>query len=136
MDHGRRRMRSRDLIGPLLFILSAIQDSHLTDAYDLTRRIVDFNASSELDSHHHPCHLNRAEVPKPEDLLGCGNSSLFEIWRPKARLIGSRGWMNDPMGICRSCLFDSKTKARCPNKGIDRAHVKPTKLYRSRMIRS
>lgn len=32
----------------------------------------------------------------PGNLTFCGNSSLFSIWRPKARFIAPEGWMNDP----------------------------------------
>ncbi|KAH8919330.1 glycoside hydrolase family 32 protein [Atractiella rhizophila] len=35
----------------------------------------------------------------PGDLTQCGNSTLFFVWRPQARLIAPEGWMNDPQGL-------------------------------------
>lgn len=45
------------------------------------------------------CLIDRSQPPKLAELLRCTNSSMFEVWRPKARIIAPRGWMNDPMGI-------------------------------------
>ncbi|KAJ7770559.1 glycosyl hydrolase [Mycena metata] len=35
----------------------------------------------------------------PGDLTTCPASSLFSVWRPRARFIGPEGWMNDPQGL-------------------------------------
>lgn len=45
------------------------------------------------------CNISRTEPPQLSNLLACWNSSLFNVWRPKARMMGPHGWMNDPMGI-------------------------------------
>lgn len=45
------------------------------------------------------CNIDRHEVPQLSNLVECRNNSLFTLWRPKARFMGSRGWLNDPMGI-------------------------------------
>ncbi|KAH9821286.1 family 32 glycoside hydrolase [Melampsora americana] len=68
-----------------------------------------FNKRDEVhsDSHHGNatdprsigCNISRNEPPQISNLLACWNSSLFNVWRPKARMLGSHGWMNDPMGI-------------------------------------
>jgi beta-fructofuranosidase len=43
------------------------------------------------------CNLDQT-VP-PGDLTACGDQSLFQLFRPKARFIAPEGWMNDPMGL-------------------------------------
>lgn len=61
---------------------------------------------SNLTNIQHPgCSIDRNEYPNISDLAECRNSTLFTIWRPKARVIGSRGWLNDPMGICTSTVI-------------------------------
>ncbi|KAF8325634.1 glycosyl hydrolase [Cantharellus anzutake] len=42
------------------------------------------------------CSLDQSKPPG--DLTACGNSTLFFIWRPKARFIAPEGWQNDPQG--------------------------------------
>ncbi|PLW10615.1 hypothetical protein PCASD_17363 [Puccinia coronata f. sp. avenae] len=43
--------------------------------------------------------MDRSRPPHLEELVGCRNSSMFNMWRPKARVIAPSGWMNDPMGM-------------------------------------
>ncbi|CAH7670375.1 glycosyl hydrolase, partial [Phakopsora pachyrhizi] len=45
------------------------------------------------------CHIDRSQQPILDDLVKCKNFSMFHTWRPKARVIAPRGWLNDPMGI-------------------------------------
>jgi len=52
------------------------------------------------------CRIDRSRPPELQQLVGCKNASLFNTWRPKARVIGPRGWMNDPMAI-----FETKNGA-------------------------
>ncbi|KAJ7275067.1 glycosyl hydrolase [Mycena rebaudengoi] len=39
------------------------------------------------------------QTQPPGDLTSCPDSSLFNVWRPRARFIGPEGWMNDPQGL-------------------------------------
>ncbi|KAJ7151108.1 glycosyl hydrolase [Mycena filopes] len=39
------------------------------------------------------------QTAPPGDLTSCPPSSLFSVWRPRARFIGPEGWMNDPQGL-------------------------------------
>ncbi|PLW23082.1 hypothetical protein PCASD_10515 [Puccinia coronata f. sp. avenae] len=54
---------------------------------------------SVINSTSDECPIDRSRPPVLKELVGCKNSSLFSTWRPKARVIGPRGWMNDPMAI-------------------------------------
>lgn len=42
------------------------------------------------------CMLDQSMAPG--NLTLCGNATLFNTFRPKARFIAPEGWMNDPMG--------------------------------------
>jgi hypothetical protein len=48
------------------------------------------------------CSLDQSKAPG--NLTFCGNSTLFSVWRPKARFIAPEGWMNDPQGMLYSDL--------------------------------
>jgi beta-fructofuranosidase len=48
------------------------------------------------DSNTTACNIDQTQPPP--DLTLCGNSTLFSIWRPKARFIAPEGWQNDPQG--------------------------------------
>lgn len=48
------------------------------------------------------CSLDQSKAPG--NLTSCGNSTLFSVWRPKARFIAPEGWMNDPQGMWYSKL--------------------------------
>lgn len=43
------------------------------------------------------CTIDRTQAPG--DLSGCGNATLFDVWRPKAHVLAREGFMNDPMAI-------------------------------------
>jgi hypothetical protein len=62
------------------------------------------NFPNFLNSTSDSCRIDRSQPPVLDELIGCKNSSLFHLWRSKARVTGPRGWMNDPMAICSSKL--------------------------------
>lgn len=103
------------LLGPLLGIgpfgsLATVNSHHLArrserpaDTFSVEKDSPGLPPSNNFPSPNHPgaeeCQINRSEPPVLEDLVRCSNSTMFHVWRPKARFIGPRGWMNDPMAI-------------------------------------
>lgn len=80
------------------------QTSPLLDAFSIHKIEPKFNSFDAFRNltqgdHHIDCHLDQGQAPVLEELTQCKNGSMFKIWRPKARLIAPRGWMNDPMAI-------------------------------------
>ncbi|KAI9630575.1 hypothetical protein KEM48_013836 [Puccinia striiformis f. sp. tritici PST-130] len=63
---------------------------------DLPSRSSHNPSQNFLNSTSDGCRVDRTQPPVLNELIGCKNSSLFSTWRPKARVIGPRGWMNDP----------------------------------------
>nr|CAG26671.1 invertase 1 precursor [Uromyces viciae-fabae] len=45
------------------------------------------------------CSIDWSQPPQMDELVKCPNSSMFQVWRTKARVTGPRGWMNDPMAV-------------------------------------
>ncbi|EGG03208.1 family 32 glycoside hydrolase [Melampsora larici-populina 98AG31] len=95
-----------------LSVLIIISTINLTRSHHTKNRdLIDFEKRSEASSHAIPsqvyntsvqdtqCDLNRHEPPQLSNLITCHDNSLFTLWRPKARFMGSRGWLNDPMAI-------------------------------------
>lgn len=55
----------------------------------------------------------------PGNLSLCGNNTLFNIWRPKARVTGPAGWINDPMSMVQ--LPDGTLHVGKHPEGFERA---------------
>ncbi|OAV96570.1 hypothetical protein PTTG_01009 [Puccinia triticina 1-1 BBBD Race 1] len=68
-------------------------------AHKITPLLSSYNAFHNLLNNGTICRMDRSRPPDLEELVGCRNSSMFHVWRPKARVIAPRGWMNDPMGM-------------------------------------
>ncbi|KAI9616699.1 hypothetical protein KEM48_005116 [Puccinia striiformis f. sp. tritici PST-130] len=68
-------------------------------AHKTTPLLSSYNAFHSLLNNGTICRMDRSQPPDLEELVSCRNSSMFQVWRPKARVIAPRGWMNDPMGM-------------------------------------
>lgn len=69
-------------------------------AHKISPNLHSVNVFSNLtEEKHDGCNIDRNSFPDLSNLVQCRNNSLFTIWRPKARMMGSRGWLNDPMAI-------------------------------------
>jgi beta-fructofuranosidase len=64
------------------------------------------------------CDLDQSKPPG--DLTQCGNQTLFQTFRPKARFIAPEGWQNDPMG-----LFQRSDGSFHAGYQYDSRHVQP-----------
>ena len=74
---------------PILGLIGATTGS-------LVQSLSNFGKRDPSTPSNETCNLDQDHPP--EDLTKCGNSTLFFIWRPKARFIAPEGWMNDPQG--------------------------------------
>ncbi|EFP81689.2 uncharacterized protein PGTG_07938 [Puccinia graminis f. sp. tritici CRL 75-36-700-3] len=68
-------------------------------AHKTTPLLSSYNAFHNLLNNGTICRMDRSKPPDLQELVSCRNSSMFNVWRPKARVIAPRGWMNDPMGM-------------------------------------
>ncbi|ORY65647.1 glycosyl hydrolase [Leucosporidium creatinivorum] len=75
-------------------ILAANSTTNSTPPLNSTTTPTSSSNSSTLAA---GCSLDQATAPG--NLTLCGNATLFNVWRPKARVIGREGWANDNMGI-------------------------------------
>lgn len=71
-------------------------DSHVFHASNLAARDTT-NSSINSTTTAGGCSLD--QTAPPGNLSLCGNATLFNIWRSKARVIAPEGWMNDPMAM-------------------------------------
>lgn len=69
---------------------------HLFQAPVLAVR-ADSNSSTNSTVPVASCILDQTAAPG--NLSLCGNATLFNVWRSKARVIAPEGWMNDPMAM-------------------------------------
>ncbi|MBW0464760.1 hypothetical protein O181_004475 [Austropuccinia psidii MF-1] len=79
-------------------VVTSLARSYETSVLKARHSLVDVNHKA-IGPFGKGCHLDRTQPPVLEALVKCHNSTMFNVWRPKARFIGPRGWMNDPMGI-------------------------------------
>jgi hypothetical protein len=87
-DHQRLWFKNNAIDG-----FSAHKTASLLSSYNAFHSVLQNSTS---------CRMDRSRPPHLEELVGCRNSSMFNMWRPKARVIAPSGWMNDPMGMCKS----------------------------------
>ncbi|KAK4705762.1 hypothetical protein P7C70_g428, partial [Phenoliferia sp. Uapishka_3] len=71
-----------------------VEGADLAPTTKIAIRAVD-NSSTNATITAESCSLDQSIAPG--NLTLCGNATLFNVWRSKARVIAPEGWMNDPM---------------------------------------
>jgi hypothetical protein len=88
---------ARSVATAVLFLSSASASPVVSDLgfSAISPRQLLANASTPLNSSMAACSLDQ-NLP-PGNLTLCGNSTLFSVFRPRARVAAPEGYMNDPV---------------------------------------